>query len=255
MKKNPFYLKTFVIKKILESNIHIGGKKHLAILDMHSYFYGIRQNFYIYEPITFLLLFNKAILYLKYLISSDKKILFIGLPLGIEQLFLKLVKTFGHYVVDEKTIGVLTNYRDLGLSKKFKIKKKPSLIFIFRPLDPDHQILLKSLFSFNIPIMGFVNINDPVDYFDFPLIGCIDSFGGSFFVYNLFIYIFGLRNQAVLNKFRTYENGVSRVYIDEITYPEFKELKRGFDYLGFSRKNKKKFFNYGKLKFSQVKKV
>lgn len=197
MKKNPFYINPFVSKKIFGSNLHIGGKKHLAVLDMYSYFYGIRQNFFIYDLLTFFSLFNKAILYLKYLISSDKKILFIGLPVGIEHLFLKFLKRFGHYVVDEKTIGVLTNYRELGLSKKFKIKKKPSLIFIFQPLDPDHQILLKSLFSFNIPIMGFVNINDPVDSFDFPLPGCIDSVWGSLFVYNLFLHLFGMKEDKL----------------------------------------------------------
>ncbi len=84
----------------------------------------------------------------------------------------------------DKKKRLLKSKKFMPKPKKLEFKIKPSLIFVFQPLE--HKNFLEKLSALNVPIMGFVNTSDPISWYDFPIPGNTNSLKGSLFVYNLF---------------------------------------------------------------------
>lgn len=224
-------LKKTCIDKIISSNLHIAGLERFCVNEMQFFVSVIKQNICVINLKFFWFNFIRAVRFLLLVSRKEKKVFFLGLPLGIEKPFMQLLKKLNEthllksFVIKKEITGILTNFRKLKFkqklegvtmlpkikrkkgvekkkifneknkrlskSKKFTLKPKkldlkikPSLIFVFQPLE--HKNFLEKLSALNVPIMGFVNTSDPMSWYDFPIPGNINSLKGSLFVYNFF---------------------------------------------------------------------
>lgn len=191
MKNNTTQLNHFLISKFLTYNLHIGGHKTVRAPEIKPYLKGYRNNFCIYNPNVTLLYFRRALKVLIKIMTSKKKILFVGSPLGFEKEFVALCRKQGHFLMMKEHQGFFTNFRKPFNSKDVnftKVEELPSLIFFFSPAK--NSGVLKEALSLNIPLMGFVNTNEDINNLDFPIPANIKSQKGGFFVYNFFFHIF-----------------------------------------------------------------
>jgi ribosomal protein S2 len=210
MKDSTKQLNNFLIQKFLSLGIHLGSKKTLWDPSTKVFLKGFRKNFCIIEPNLTFLYFRRAVIFLRELILSRKKILFLGTPIGLEKEFSQLCLKYNHFIVEKDIQGFFTNYNLIfqhNTKSIPKIKNRPALVFVFSP--SENLISLKEILKLNFPIMGFVNSSDKALNLDFPIPGNINSQKGSFFLYNLFLHLFKLSRlvekrkvSGLLNKYK-----------------------------------------------------
>lgn len=191
MKNNTTQLNHFLISKFLTYNLHIGGHKTIRVPEIKPYLEGYRNKFCIINPNITLLYFRRALKILIKVMTSKKKILFIGSPIGLEKEFAVLCRKQGHSLLVKEHQGFFTNFKKTLNTKDInftKLEELPALIFFFSPTK--NSEILKEALNLNIPLMGFVNTDEDIINLDFPIPANIKSQKGGFFVYNIFFHIF-----------------------------------------------------------------
>jgi hypothetical protein len=157
----------------------------------------ISFDFTFFDPSIFL--FKSFISLLNLIVKSKKSILFLGLPIGLEESFYNLVKENKHYVLTAKRAEYLLK-KNYAFDYDFFYKKKLKMIFIL-----DFELYSKYHLYFsklNIPTGGFVTpqrfLSMDIDY---PLFfNTTVSLKGSLFCYNFFNYFFKNHKKVKLSK-------------------------------------------------------
>lgn len=182
--------KELLIKKFLFYDLHYGSSKLTMNLTSKSHLIGVRNGFCVLDLRETRLYLRYAINFLKRLLTSRKKILFLGGPLGLEKEFGSLCLKKKHPWVETWSYGLLTNPGQSYGDKSFFKYGKPSLIFIF---DLSlYEEAIKEALRLDIPIMAFVNTDESLEIVDYPIPANVKSMMGGRFTYNFFFYLFQL---------------------------------------------------------------
>ena len=128
--------------------------------------------------------------FLKKILMEKKKILFIGVPKGLQLSFNLLCKKYKHYMLDVKPEGFFTNYTSYSKKNFLFFDEKPSVI-IHLSLGKNYTCL-QEILKLNIPIMAFVNGESFRSVISFPLPANVNSLTGGLFIYNFFVFMFEL---------------------------------------------------------------
>lgn len=186
-------LESFFIHKYILYGLHIGKHKAFCKQQFKPYLRGFRNNFAIIKPEVSLVFFKRALKILTKILISRKKILFVGTPYGFDKEFVQLCLKYDHYVLENKSRGLFSNYQNFLKScgsETPKFKEAPSVIFFFRL--PKDDTFTREAVRLNIPLMAFVNTDDDLSGLDFPLPSSTDSVRGGLFIYNFFLQLFKL---------------------------------------------------------------
>nr|YP_009579069.1 ribosomal protein S2 [Vischeria stellata]QBK36852.1 ribosomal protein S2 [Vischeria stellata] len=134
--------------------------------------------------------FKLSLQFLKKILTEKKKILFLGVPKGLQLFFKLLCKKYKHYMLDVKPEGFFANYKSYSKSSFYHFKEKPSLI-VHLSLAKNY-IYSQEILRLNIPLMAFVNGESFSSVLSFPLPANINSLTGGLFAYNFFVFMFEL---------------------------------------------------------------
>lgn len=201
MKKLQKNLNHFVLQKLVTYGLHIGSLKAIWNPRFRPFLNGFRNNFCIINPNLTMLYLRPALKILQKTHFANKKILFIGSPVGLEKEFSRLCKQNKHYFIENPTYGFFTNYTNnvySELSNLPKIEDRPSLIFLF---DPSlSSMVFEELRSFDVPVVSFVSTEDDYSQVDYPVPANIKSQKGGLFIFNIFHHLFVMKNLKLLNK-------------------------------------------------------
>lgn len=181
----------FVLQKFISYGLHIGSFKSIWNPEFKPFLSGFRNNFCILNPNLTLLYLRRSIKILLKVHLSNKKILFIGAPIGLEKEFSMLCSKHKHYFMEKAPYGFFTNYKNKiypGLSKSLQITQRPDLIFLFNPsLD---AMVFAEIKALDIPVISFISSEDDYSLIDYPIPANIRSQKGGLFIYNLFYHLF-----------------------------------------------------------------
>jgi ribosomal protein S2 len=172
----------FLLNKFMYYGLHVGGLKRFFNPKAQVYLIGFRNNFGILDLSLTHYNIRRIMKFLYKIVTSNKKILFIGSPVGLEKSFSLLCKKCGHYYLDSFTDGFFTNLGNFDFGKK-----RPALVFFFDTLE--YQKVKKDVLRLNIPVVSFVNTSDTLNDIDYPVPANIRSWKGGVFVYNLLSYV------------------------------------------------------------------
>lgn len=194
MKNYTNHLNDFLINKFLSLGLHIGNTRTFWKPENKIFLKGVRYKFCILDPTFTFLYFRRAIKYLLKVVRSNKKILFLGAPFGLEREFSLLCSKSNHFLLEKDTQGFFTNYNSIySLNDNLpKMNYSPSLIFVFSP--SKNPLSIKEASKLNIPIMAFVSSDDNLLNIDFPIPANVKSQKGSFFLYNFFFHLFKIQS-------------------------------------------------------------
>lgn len=183
----------FLSNKFIFYGLHLGGLKSFWNPQMKPYVVGFRNNFCILDLSLTHRNFKQAFRYLLKIILSDKKILFVGAPKGLEKEFTSLCQKYGHYYLNVYSDGFFSNYKSTDSQSFAFFETPPSLIFFFDVSTKERA--KKEILNLNIPIMAFVNSEDNLADIDYTIPANINSWRGNLFVYNLFYHIFSFKEK------------------------------------------------------------
>lgn len=184
--KNKKKINKFLLNKFIQYGLHIGGVKRFFNPKSKVYLIGSRNNFGILDLSLTHSNIRRVFKLLYMVVLSNKKILFVGSPVGLEKNFSTLCKKYGHYYLDNLTDGFFTNFGNTNL-KILDIRQRPSLIFFFDTLK--YQKVRKDVLMLNIPVLSFVNTNDDLAGIDYPIPANVSSWKGGIFIYNILSYL------------------------------------------------------------------
>ena len=185
MKNKIKNINKLLLSKFIQYRLHIGDLRFRCNPKSKPYMLGFRSEFGVVNLNKTYSNFKRALKFLNQLISSDKKILFVGGPLGVEKDFSLLCSKYGHYYVNSYASGLFTNFskKDLDIVSVFSFENRPSLVFFF-DLSKNGKIV-HDVKQLNIPIMAFVGTNDKIEDIDFIIPANIQSWKGGLFVFNV----------------------------------------------------------------------
>lgn len=202
----------FVLQKFIVYGLHIGSLKSIWNPEFKPFLSGFRDNFCILNPNLTLLYLRCSIKILLKAHLSNKKILFIGAPIGLEKEFSILCSKNKHYFMEKAPYGFFTNYKNKiypGFSKSIQITQRPDLLFLFNPsLD---TMVFTELKALDIPIIGFVSSDDNYSLIDYPIPANIRSQKGGLFVYNLFYHLFSTKELKYYKKKNKLEKKTKKI--------------------------------------------
>lgn len=178
------------MRKFLFYNLHCGSPKLTMNLTAKPHLIGVRNGFCILDLKETRLYLRYSLSFLKRLLTSKKKILFLGGPLGLEKEFGSMCLKKKHPWIENWSYGLLTNLGQFSGDKSFLKFGQPSLIFIFDLSQSEEA--WKEAVRLDIPIMAFVNTDENVETVDYPIPANVKSLMGGRFVYNFFFYLFQL---------------------------------------------------------------
>jgi small subunit ribosomal protein S2 len=177
-----------LFNKFLFFGLHLGGLKAFWNPQMKSYIAAFRNGFCILDLSLTHRCIRQGFRFLLKIILSNKKIIFIGGPRGLEKNFSALCRKYGHWHIDSYSDGLFSNFQlDKSLSNA-AFRTTPSLIFFFDVSTKEKA--KKELLNLNIPIMAFVNSEDDISGIDYVIPANVQSLKGGVFAYNLFYYLF-----------------------------------------------------------------
>nr|YP_009237661.1 ribosomal protein S2 [Trachydiscus minutus]AML60672.1 ribosomal protein S2 [Trachydiscus minutus] len=175
----------FLLNKLMYYGLHIGGLKRFFNPKAKVYLIGVRNDFGILDLSLTHYNIRRIMKLLYKVVISNKKILFIGTPVGLENSFALLCKKCGHYYLDSFTDGFFTNFGNSDVSVFGR--ERPALVFFFDTLK--YQKVKKEVLRLNIPVVSFINTNDTLSGIDYPIPANIRSWKGGVFVYNVLSYV------------------------------------------------------------------
>jgi small subunit ribosomal protein S2 len=186
--RNKENINKLLFDKFVFYGLHLGGLKSFWNPKMKPYIVSFRNNFCILNLSLTHRNMKQSFSYLSKIILSNKKILFVGSPKGLEKKFSHLCQRYGHYSLDVYTDGFFSNFQSNKVLDTTSFKSSPSLIFFFDASMKEK--VKKEILNLNIPIMAFVNSEDDISGIDYPIPANINSWKGGIFVFNLFYHLF-----------------------------------------------------------------
>lgn len=183
MRRNKENINKLLFDKFVFYGLHLGGLKSFWNPKMKPYIVNFRNNFCILNLSLTHRNMKQCFSYLSKIILSNRKILFVGSPKGLEKKFSNLCQTYDHHFINVYTDGFFSNFQ----SNKI-INSPPSLIFFFDASLKEK--VKKEILNLNIPIMAFVNSEDDISNVDYPIPANVNSWKGGIFVFNLFYHLF-----------------------------------------------------------------
>lgn len=177
----------------MQYELHVGGFKSFWNPQMKTYLTGFRNGFGILDLSLAHCNLKLALKVISIIVSSNKKILFIGGPAGLEKTFSSFCNRLGHYYLDNFDDGFFTNFsrKDKELFNISSLQDRPSLVFIFEV--SKNEKVRKDILTFNIPVMAFVGTNDSVQGIDYPIPVNVSNWKGGLFVYNLLVNVLSIK--------------------------------------------------------------
>ena len=188
------------ISQMLLANVHLGHRKKFLDIKIKPYLLGYRSNIYILNLTYTLLQFKILVALIVNLISLRQKFLIVkDRDLFKFREFLKLRNVF--YYDKKWTGGVLTNYKKVRHSEKFKLENNtynslkalrymPSLTFFF-DADLSHWALIEAV-NLEIPISAVIDTNiSLLAHINYPIVGNNKAFEA------VFLYLHLIRNAAL----------------------------------------------------------
>ena len=196
MKNKNKNINKFLLHKFVHYGLHVGGLKAFWNPKMKVYITGFRNHFGIFDLNVTHRNIRQALKLIYKVILSNKRILFIGGPFGLEKSFSTLCKKHGHYYLDNFTDGFFTNFRkgEKDLLQINSLEERPSLIFFFDVSKNEKS--KKDILHLNIPILAFVSTNDNLEAIDYPIPANVNSWKGGLFIYNLLYHILSLKEKT-----------------------------------------------------------
>lgn len=194
-------LNKFVTQKFLSYGLHLGSLKLKWNPEYKPFLASFRHKLCLINLDYTLCFLKPALKFLCKTIISNKRILFIGSPLGLEKEFASLCKKNNHYFIERALYGFFSDYKKkyyLESRLSSKIVKPPAIIVIFDPLS--NYMALDELKFLDIPIIAFVNSDEDFSLVDYPVPANIRSQKGGLFVYNLFHHLFLIKNRERMYK-------------------------------------------------------
>lgn len=201
MKKLQKTLNAFVLQKFITYGLHLGSLKTIWNPKFKPFLNGFRNNFCIINPNLTMLYLCRALKIVQKTHLANKKILFVGSPVGLEKEFSRLCKQNKHYFLEKATYGFFTNYQNKvssGLSNLPKLEDQPSLIFLFDP--SENSIIFEELRPFDIPVVSFISSEDDYSQVDYLIPANVKSQKGGLLTFNLFYHLFLTKNLKLLNR-------------------------------------------------------
>lgn len=202
----------FVLQKFISYGLHIGSLKSIWNPEFKPFLSGFRNNFCILNPNLTLLYLRRSIKILLKAHLSNKKILFIGAPTGLEKEFSILCSKNKHYFMEKAPYGFFTNYKNKiypGFSKSLQINQRPHLIFLFNPLLD--SMVFAEIKALDIPVISFVSSEDDYSLIDYPIPANIRSQKGGLFIYNLFYHLFSTKDVKYYKKKSNLEKKAKKI--------------------------------------------
>ncbi|AGI48873.1 40S ribosomal protein S2 (mitochondrion) [Nannochloropsis oceanica] len=203
MKNLQRNLNRFVLQKFIVYRLHIGSLRSVWNPSFGPFLNGFRNNFCIINPELTMLYLRRAFKILQKIHLSNKKILFIGSPIGLEKEFSRLCSKNNHYFLEKSVPGFFSNYKNRVYSKLstlHDINSQPAIIFLFNP--SLNSMVFEETKALDIPIVSFVNTDDDYSQIDYLIPANIKSQKGGLFVYNLFYHLFNIKHQKLFNEKR-----------------------------------------------------
>jgi ribosomal protein S2 len=189
----------FLLNKFIQYGLHVGGLQSFWNPKIKAYMSGFRNNFCILDPCLTHRGLRQGLKLLSKVVVSNKKVLFIGSPVGLEKRFLMLCKKHGHYYLDNYTDGFFTNFtnEDKKLLQINLLEERPSLIFFF-DISKNEKVK-NDVLSLNIPILAFIGSSDDIGGVDYPIPANVNSWKGGLFIYNILYHILSAREKSIVN--------------------------------------------------------
>jgi ribosomal protein S2 len=212
MKNLQKNLNSFVLQKFITYGLHIGSLKSVWNPSFGPFLNGFRNNFCIINPELTMLYLRRAFKILQKTHLANKKIFFIGSPVGLEKEFSRLCAKNNHYFLEKGAYGFFSNYKNKvypKLSTLHNIDSQPAMIFLF---DPSlNAMVLEETKALDIPIISFVSTDDNYSQIDYLIPANIKSQKGGLFVYNLFYHLFNIKHQKLFNEKRKLMKKVNNI--------------------------------------------
>ena len=189
MKNQKKNTKKLLLNKFIQYGLHIGDTRFRCSPKTKPYLLGFRNGFSVINLNLTYFNFRTGLKFLFQLVSSNKKILFIGSPLGMEKDFSLLCTKYGHCCLNSYTNGLFTNYskHDLKILPILSLENRPSLVFFFDV--SSNAKIIEDIKRLNIPTMAFVGANDNIEGIDYVIPSNINSWKGGLFVFNVLSHV------------------------------------------------------------------
>ncbi len=187
-------LNQFVTHKFLYYGLHLGSLIFKWNPKFKPFLTAFRHKLCLINLDYTLYFLKRALKFLLKTILADKKILFVGSPVGVEKEFATLCKKNNHYFLERGLYGFFSDYKKkyyFGRGLPFKIVEPPSIVVLFDPL-PNYMVV-EELKFLDIPLVAFISSDEDYSLIDYPIPANIKSQKGGLFVYNLFYHIFSIK--------------------------------------------------------------
>lgn len=184
----------FVTQKFLFYGLHLGSLKLKWNPKFKPFLTAFRHKLCLINLDYTLYFLKHAVKILLKTIVADKKILFIGSPVGIEKEFSTLCKKNNHYFLERGLYGFFSDYKKkyyVGSGLSSKIVESPALIVLFDPLP--NYMAVEELKFLDIPLVAFISSDEDYSLIDYPVPANIKTQKGGLFVYNLFYHLFMIK--------------------------------------------------------------
>jgi len=120
-----------LFNKLIFYGLHLGGLKSFWNPSMKPYIASFRNDFCILDLSLTQRCIREGFRFLLKIVISNKKIIFIGGPKGLERNFSILCQRHGHLYIDSYTDGLFSNYSSQSILDEVNVERTPSLIFFF----------------------------------------------------------------------------------------------------------------------------
>lgn len=187
-------LNQFVTQKFLYYGLHLGSLIFNWNPKFKPFLTAFRHKLCLINLDCTLYFLKRALKFLLTSILADKKILFVGSPVGVEKEFATLCKKNNHYFLEKGLYGFFSDYKNkyyFGRGLSSKIVEPPAIVVLFDPI-PNYMVV-EELKFLDIPLVAFVSSDEDYSLIDYPIPANIKSQKGGLFVYNLFYHIFSIK--------------------------------------------------------------
>ncbi|KAH0998140.1 30S ribosomal protein S2 [Candidatus Tremblaya phenacola] len=173
-----------IVKKMLESGVHIGHRNCFWNPKMFQFIYCKRRRVHIIDLDKTIRMFKKALLFVERLVVEDKHILFVCTKWQLQSFVEKEVSRISMSFITKRWLGgTLTNFNtisssplSLDVSKKakgFKINRVPDAVVVVEAVK--HRIVIREAQRLRVPVIAIVDTNCSLSGISFPIPANDDS--------------------------------------------------------------------------------
>ncbi|PHN16287.1 30S ribosomal protein S2 [Candidatus Tremblaya phenacola] len=173
-----------IIKKMLESGVHIGHRSCFWNPKMFQYIYCKRRRVHIIDLSKTIRMLKKAILFVERLVTENKHILFVCTKWQLQSFVEKEVSRISMSFITKRWLGgTLTNFNTISNSalnvtdslkaKGLKVNRVPDAVVVVEAVK--HRIVVREAQRLRVPVIAIVDTNCSLSGIDFPIPANDDS--------------------------------------------------------------------------------